>query len=89
MVSSGQRYGVQAVVDAVHGSDSAKVRQFGLSENPYYGVLKDRTIVRLRQILNDLLVKEYLWLTPGDYPVLKLREKGRQFLQERTAHRYF
>lgn len=81
-VTSGQRYGIQAVIDGVHGSDSAKVRQFGLQENPYYGVLKDRTIVRLRQILNDLLVKEYLWLTPGDYPVLKLGEKGRQFLQE-------
>lgn len=87
--SSGQRYGIQAVVDAVHGSDSAKVRQFRLSENPYYGVLKDRTIVRLRQILNDLLMKEYLWLTPGDYPVLKLREKGRQFLQEKDSPQIF
>ncbi len=82
VVTSGQRYGIQAVIHAVHGSDSAKVRQFGLQENSYYGVLKDRTIVRLRQILNDLLVKEYLWLTPGDYPVLKLGEKGREFLQE-------
>ena len=54
-----------------------------------YGVLKDRTIVRLRQILNDLLVKEYLWLTPGDYPVLKLREKGRQFLQEKDSPQIF
>lgn len=89
VVSSGQRYGVQAVVDAVHGSDSAKVRQFRLSENPYYGVLKDRTIVRLRQILNDLLVKDYLCLTPGDYPVLKLREKGRQFLQEKNSPQIF
>lgn len=89
VVSSGQRYGVQAVVDAVHGSDSAKVRQFRLSENPYYGVLKDRTIVRLRQILNDLLVKEYLWLTPGDYPVLKLGEKGRQFFQEKDSPQIF
>lgn len=88
-LSSGQRYGIQAVIDAVHGSDSAKVRQFRLQENPYYGVLKDRTIVRLRQILNDLLVKEYLWLTPGDYPVLKLGEKGREFLQEKDSAQVF
>ena len=47
--TSGQRYGIQAVTDAVHGSDSAKVRQFHLNENTYYGVLKDRTIVRIRQ----------------------------------------
>ena len=88
-LSSGQRYGIQAVIDAVHGSDSAKVRQFRLQENPYYGVLKDRTIVRLHQILNDLLVKEYLWLTPGDYPVLKLGEKGREFLQEKDSAQVF
>ena len=88
-LSSGQRYGIQAVIDVVHGSDSAKVRQFRLQENPYYGVLKDRTIVRLRQILNDLLVKEYLWLTPGDYPVLKLGEKGREFLQEKDSAQVF
>ncbi len=88
-LSSGQRYGIQAVIDAVHGSDSAKVRQFRLQENPYYGELKDRTIVRLRQILNDLLVKEYLWLTPGDYPVLKLGEKGKQFLQEKDSAQVF
>lgn len=78
--TSGQRYGIQAVTDAVHGSDSAKVRQFHLNENTYYGVLKDRTIVRIRQILNDLLVKDYLVLTAEDYPVLRLGERGKAML---------
>ena len=78
--TSGQRYGIQAVTDAVHGSDSAKGRQFHLNENTYYGVLKDRTIVRIRQILNDLLVKDYLVLTAGDYPVLRLGERGKAML---------
>lgn len=78
--TSGQRYGIQAVTDAVHGSDSAKVRQFHLNENTYYGVLKDRTIVRIRQIFNDLLVKDYLVLTAGDYPVLRLGERGKAML---------
>ncbi|HIX30306.1 MAG TPA: DNA helicase RecQ [Candidatus Blautia stercoravium] len=78
--TSGQRYGIQAVTDAVHGSDSAKVRQFHLNENTYYGALKDRTIVRIRQILNDLLVKDYLVLTAGDYPVLRLGERGKALL---------
>lgn len=73
--TSGQRYGIQAVTDAVHGSESAKVRQFRLNENPHYGELKSRTIVRIRQILNDLLVKGYLSLTGGDYPVLRLGEE--------------
>ena len=74
-------YGIQAITDAVHGSDNAKVRQFHLNENTYYGTLKNRTIVRIRQILNDLLVKEYLVLTAGEYPVLHLGKKGKELIE--------
>ncbi len=78
--ASHERYGINAVLDAVHGSDTAKVRQFGLKRNPEYGSLKGRTLVRLRQILNDLLVKGYLFLTANDYPILKMTDLGRELL---------
>lgn len=78
--TSGERYGINAIIDAVHGSDTAKVRQFRLDTNPGYGALKNSTLIRIRQIVNDLLVKEYLMLTSGDYPVLKLMEEGRKLL---------
>ena len=79
--STGERYGIVAVCDGVHGSKTEKVRQFGLEANPHYGELKGTATARIRQIINDLLVKEYLVLTSGDYPVLKLGEKGREFLK--------
>ncbi len=82
--STGERYGIVAVCDGVHGAKTEKVRQFGLEENPYYGELKGTTTARIRQIINDLLVKDYLVLTSGDYPVLKLGEKGREFLKEES-----
>ena len=75
-----ERYGINAVLDAVHGSDTAKVRQFGLKQNPEYGSLKGWALVRLRQVLNDLLVKGYLLLTNGDYPILKLTRLGRELI---------
>jgi len=75
-----ERYGIQAITDAAHGTVNDKVRRFGLDRNPGFGKLKERTVVRIRQILNDLLVKDYLSLTPGDYPVLKLTDRGRRFL---------
>ncbi|MCD7832841.1 MAG: RecQ family ATP-dependent DNA helicase [Lachnospiraceae bacterium] len=78
--SSRERYGIQAITDAVHGTVNDRVRRFGLDRNPGFGKLKERTVVRIRQILNDLLVKDYLSLTPGDYPVLKLTDQGRRFL---------
>ena len=82
--STGERYGIVAVCDGVHGAKTEKVRQFGLEANPHYGELKGTTTARIRQIINDLLVKDYLVLTSGDYPVLKLGEKGRAFLKEES-----
>lgn len=79
--STGERYGIVAVCDGVRGARTEKVRQFGLEENPHYGELNKTTNARIRQIINDLLVKDYLVLTSGDYPVLKLGEKGRDFLK--------
>ena len=79
--STGERYGIVAVCDGVRGARTEKVLQFGLEENPHYGELNKTTNARIRQIINDLLVKDYLVLTSGDYPVLKLGEKGRDFLK--------
>ncbi len=81
VLTSHERYGINAVLDGVHGSDTAKVRQFRLNQNPEYGSLKGRTLVRLRQILNDMLIKGYLFLTTSDYPVLKMTKSGRELLE--------
>lgn len=83
--TSGERYGINAVIDAVHGSENAKVRQFRLDQNPFYGALKKVTVVRIRQILNDLLVKGYLFLTTNEYPILKMTEQGRNLLSEENG----
>ena len=83
--TSGERYGINAMIDGVHGSENAKVRQFRLDRNPFYGALKTTTVVRIRQIMNDLLIKGYLFLTTNEYPVLKMTEQGREFLREEAG----
>lgn len=80
--TSGERYGINAVIEACHGSETAKVRKFRLDQNAFYGSLKGVTLIRIRQIMNDLLIKGYLFLTPGEYPVLKMTEEGRQLVCE-------
>ena len=80
--TSGERYGINAIIEAAHGSETAKVRKFRLEQNSFYGGLKSVTLIRIRQIMNDLLIKGYLFLTPGEYPVLKMTEEGRQFISD-------
>ena len=82
--SSGERYGMNAVIDAAHGTDNAKVRQFKLEQNSLFGALKNRTVVRIRQTANHLLVKGYLHLTTDEYPVLKVTTLGIEAIQEKN-----
>ena len=69
---SGERFGTVAILDALHGSQSDKVYKLRLNHNSYYGTCKNASLARLRQIVNHLLVEEYLEMSNDEYPVLQL-----------------
>ena len=75
-----QRYGVNVIIETVHGADTAKIRGYRMNQNPFYGSLKNVPVYKLRQIVNELLMKEYLALTKDEYAVLKLTEKSNALL---------
>lgn len=74
--SSRQRYGTTVIIDTVHGADTAKIRNYRMNENPYYGVLSKIPTYRIRQVLNHLQLEEYLFITNDDYAVVKLTGKS-------------
>lgn len=79
--ASGNRYGMSAIVDAAHGSNNEKIRKFRLQENPYYGKLSKVSVFRLRQIVNELLLRGFFLLTADEYPVLKITAKAADWLE--------
>ncbi|MBQ7840468.1 MAG: DNA helicase RecQ [Lachnospiraceae bacterium] len=82
VLTSGMRYGVNVILDALRGSKSEKVLRFQLNENHYYGSQANETIVFLRQVLNYLVLTEYLVVTDDQYPIVKVKEKGLSFFSE-------
>ena len=76
-----QRYGVTVILDTLHGANTAKIRQYHMEENPAYGRLAKVSTYRLRQIFNELLIREYLHLSNDGYTIVKLGEKSRELLQ--------
>lgn len=80
----GQRYGVSVMLDMLRGVDNEKTRKYGLMHKSYAGTLAGESTVRLRQVVNELLVMEYLTQTTGDYPVLELSLKARRIAEEET-----
>lgn len=79
--TSGNRYGISAMVDAAHGSSNEKIRKFRLQENPYYGKLSKVSTFRIRQIVNELLLRGFFLLTADEYPVLKMTAKAADWLE--------
>lgn len=75
-----QRYGVNVILDTVHGAKTAKILQYHMDENPQYGTLAKIPAYRLRQIVNHLLLGEYLMLTTDGYSIVKLTAKSGQIL---------
>ncbi|MDD3412765.1 MAG: DNA helicase RecQ [Lachnospiraceae bacterium] len=75
-----ERFGQTMIVDILHGSNSERIRQFHLNQSTYYGMEANRSIVKLRQILNFLLSSGFLDSTNDEYPTLQLTEKSHRFL---------
>ena len=84
--SSRQRYGAGVIIDAVHGANTAKIRQYHLDENPFYKTLSSIPVYKLRQVMNHLLLQGYLYATNDGYSIIKLTGQSEKVLkQEETV----
>jgi len=72
--------GVTLIVRMLHGGKDQRVLELGLDELPTYGVLKDLDRTTIRRYIDHLLDQGYLYLTDGDYPVLRTTEKAKDVL---------
>lgn len=75
-----QRYGMVVIADTVHGSNSAKLRKYRMDKNTYYGSLSGEPLYRIRQVMNYLILNDYLYLTNEQYAVLHLTRASLQVL---------
>ena len=78
--TSRQRYGATVFIDTVHGANTAKIRGYGMNENPEYGSLAKVPVYRLRQVLNQLQLEGYLTATNDEYAILRLTPKAASVL---------
>lgn len=77
-----QRYGVNVIIDTVHGANTAKIRQYRMDSNPYYAVLAKVPTFKLRQVMNYLMLQEFLTVTNDEYAIVKLTANSEKVLDE-------
>ncbi len=80
MSRTGQRFGINHIVDIVTGADTKRIRELGHDGIKTYGAGNDHDKNHWRFIADELLAQEIIYQDGDRYPVLKLTEKGKQVL---------
>ena len=80
---TGQRFGLQYVVDVLMGSTNEKIVQNGHQSLSVFGIGKDRTKAQWLSIGDRLMELDAFKV--GEYRVISLSEYGAQIIRERLS----
>ncbi|HEX9060047.1 MAG TPA: RQC domain-containing protein, partial [Clostridia bacterium] len=75
-----ERYGIKMVIDTLRGSKSEKVLKCDLNKIKTYGIMAEVNEKRIRDIINHLVLNDYLMLTNSEFPVVRLTSKSKEVL---------
>ncbi|MEX2365280.1 MAG: DNA helicase RecQ, partial [Pseudohongiellaceae bacterium] len=78
---TGQRFGVNHLVDVLRGNDSDKIFQFSHQQLPVYGIGKDLDNNLWRSVFQQLVARAYLSVDLDRFGALRLEEKCRPLLR--------
>ena len=82
VIRTGERFGVNHVVDVLRGSRSRRVRQFRHDTLPVHGIAHDLSKDDLQDVIDQLIDKGLIARsTTGNFPTLFVTTKGKAFLK--------
>lgn len=81
VVRIGQRFGVTYLINVLRGTNDKKVLEYHHDTLSTYGILKDYSEQELRFYISELILMNYLKVTPDQYPVITLSEKSNLILK--------
>ncbi|STY72200.1 ATP-dependent DNA helicase recQ [Megamonas hypermegale] len=76
-----ERFGVKMIAEVLKGSKSAKVKQFNFERLSTYGLMKERKLKDISDLILRLSAMQYLDITECQYPVVTLNELSWQVLR--------
>lgn len=76
-----ERFGVNLVAEVLKGSSNKKIMDLRLNKLSTYGLMKDRSIQETKDQINYLIAEDFLRLSTGEYPVVKLGKKAASVLK--------
>ena len=77
---TGERFGMNHIIELVTGADTDRIRQFGHDQIKTYGVGKDQDKRHWRIVIDNLLAQGLITRTDDEFPVIQLGELSREVL---------
>ncbi|EOH56468.1 ATP-dependent DNA helicase RecQ [Enterococcus faecium EnGen0263] len=81
----GENYGKQMLMKVLAGSKEQKLRALGFERLSTYGLMKKQSQKETMQLIEYLISNGYLLTVNGEYPILKVTERGIQVLKGQEA----
>ncbi|MCH5185127.1 MAG: DNA helicase RecQ [Oscillospiraceae bacterium] len=81
IIRAKQRFGVNVIISVLRGSRSERIINLGLDKLTTYGIMKDKHTDYIREVMEHLEYKGYIFSSKDKYPVLKVSEKSREILK--------
>lgn len=72
IIKTGQRYGKKMICDVLRGSKNERLLRFKLDNQSTYGIMKDLSEKRVRDIIEHLEQIGFIFSEGGEYPILKV-----------------
>ncbi len=82
---TGQRFGVNYLIEVLLGADTERIRMFGHHAQSTFGIGKDFNAVQWRSIFRQLVAGGLLSIEPDSHGGLSITEQGRDFLKGRET----
>jgi ATP-dependent DNA helicase RecQ len=87
VIRTDERFGVNHVVDVLHGSRAKKVVELDHDKLSVYGIARDFTKDDIKEIVRLLDDRGLVVTADGEYPTLSVSTAGRDFLRNRDGLR--
>lgn len=80
MLRMGERFGKTIISQVLTGSRNKKIEEFGFQKLSTYGIINNQSAKDVADFIDFLTAKQFIEMTGGQFPVLKVTNLGREVL---------
>lgn len=85
VLKTGSRFGRNHIIEVLAGKNTQKIRQNGHDKLSVFGLGRGYSAEDLSRLIKQLIDRDYLVQSQGQYPVLGVSRRGAQFLNQKES----